>query len=204
MINVGKYSSPMDPMGMYIYIYIRYTSTSWDLQKLTSFPKKLQDLFYNQTEWPEFYTTPVLPHHLSSELKDALYRSWWPTRRPQEPGKCNETVPMRYWKKQNGHCFKPKIRPFHNAKWLKWFTAKCNSWPWAVFWKGAPSIPALKIKASNLLPEALILLIQAPTERKSESSHGGVVSILPSGTKSVMSFRVFLFDVTCQKTLTLP
>eukprot|EP00434_Breviolum_minutum_P002780 symbB.v1.2.002443.t3/scaffold126.1/size312799/7 len=52
----------------------------------------LLDLFYNQTEWPEFYTTPVLPHHLSSELKDALYRSWWPTRRPQEPGKCNETV----------------------------------------------------------------------------------------------------------------
>ena len=55
-----------------------------------------QDLFFNQTEWPELYTTPVLPHHVSSELKDALYRSWWPTKRPQEPGKCNETVPMRY------------------------------------------------------------------------------------------------------------
>lgn len=56
---------------------------------------ELLDLFFNQTQIPELYSTPVLPHHASQELKEALWRSRWPTR-PLRRNKCNETVPMRY------------------------------------------------------------------------------------------------------------
>jgi len=56
----------------------------------------LLDLFFNRTEAPELYTTPVLPHHVSPILKEALWQSRWPHPRPSEPGRCNETVPMRY------------------------------------------------------------------------------------------------------------
>lgn len=56
----------------------------------------LLDLFFNQTELPELYKTPVLPHRLSPELKEALYRSWLPHPRPKVPQRCNETVPMQY------------------------------------------------------------------------------------------------------------
>eukprot|EP00439_Symbiodinium_sp_Y106_P081092 s632_g19.t12 len=56
----------------------------------------LLDLFFNRTDFPELYKTPVLPHRLSSELRDALWRSRWPTPRPKSPARCNETVPMRF------------------------------------------------------------------------------------------------------------
>ncbi|CAE8655795.1 unnamed protein product [Polarella glacialis] len=56
----------------------------------------LLDLFFNQTELPELYTTPVLPHRISEELREALMRSRWPSPRPTSPGRCNETVPMRF------------------------------------------------------------------------------------------------------------
>lgn len=56
----------------------------------------LLDLFFNQTETPELYTTPVLPHRFSAELRDALWKSRWPDPRPAFPGRCNETIPMRY------------------------------------------------------------------------------------------------------------
>ncbi|OLP96889.1 hypothetical protein AK812_SmicGene20829 [Symbiodinium microadriaticum] len=56
----------------------------------------LLDLFFNRTDFPELYKTPVLPHRLSSELRDALWRSRWPTPRPNSPARCNETVPMRF------------------------------------------------------------------------------------------------------------
>jgi len=56
----------------------------------------LLDTFFNQTELPELYNTSVLPHHVSPVLKEALWRSRWPSPRPSTPGRCNETVPMRY------------------------------------------------------------------------------------------------------------
>ncbi|CAE7287986.1 unnamed protein product [Symbiodinium sp. CCMP2592] len=56
----------------------------------------LLDLFFNRTDFPELYKTPVLPHRLSSELRDVLWRSRWPTPRPKSPARCNETVPMRF------------------------------------------------------------------------------------------------------------
>merc|ERR1711972_333999 len=56
----------------------------------------LLDLFFNQSELPELYTTAVLPHHASAELQVALERSRWPSPRPSSPGRCNETVPMRF------------------------------------------------------------------------------------------------------------
>lgn len=56
----------------------------------------LLDLFFNRTDTPDLYTTAALPHRVSDELKDALWRSRRPHPRPDEPKRCNETVPMRY------------------------------------------------------------------------------------------------------------
>jgi len=57
----------------------------------------LLDLFYNQSETlPQLYSTTALPHHLSEELRKALFRSRRPAPRPEAPGRCNETVPMRW------------------------------------------------------------------------------------------------------------
>eukprot|EP00929_Paragymnodinium_shiwhaense_P098125 TRINITY_DN59660_c0_g1_i1.p1 TRINITY_DN59660_c0_g1~~TRINITY_DN59660_c0_g1_i1.p1 ORF type:complete len:647 (-),score=128.63 TRINITY_DN59660_c0_g1_i1:7-1947(-) len=56
----------------------------------------LLDLFFNQTDLPELYTTGVLPHHMSPILKEALWLSRWPTPRPENPTRCNETVPMNF------------------------------------------------------------------------------------------------------------
>lgn len=56
----------------------------------------LMDLFFNQSELPELYNTAALPHHVSAELKRALWLSRWSSRRPASPGRCNETVPMNF------------------------------------------------------------------------------------------------------------
>jgi len=57
----------------------------------------LMDLFFNRSDsLPELYSTAALPHRLSEELKEALWRSRWPTPRPLSPGRCNETVPMNW------------------------------------------------------------------------------------------------------------
>eukprot|EP00747_Dinoflagellata_sp_TGD_P020911 gnl/TRDRNA2_/TRDRNA2_128139_c1_seq1.p1 gnl/TRDRNA2_/TRDRNA2_128139_c1~~gnl/TRDRNA2_/TRDRNA2_128139_c1_seq1.p1 ORF type:complete len:239 (-),score=14.12 gnl/TRDRNA2_/TRDRNA2_128139_c1_seq1:40-756(-) len=56
----------------------------------------LLDMFFNETDHPELYTTTALPHHVSDNLKAALFRSFRPEGRPVSPGRCKETVPMRY------------------------------------------------------------------------------------------------------------
>ena len=56
----------------------------------------LLELFFNQTDVPELYTSPVLPHRISPVLKEALWRSRLSEPRPAYPGHCNETVPMKY------------------------------------------------------------------------------------------------------------
>lgn len=56
----------------------------------------LLDLFFNQSELPELYSTPALPHRASPQLREALWRSRWPAPRPASPGRCKETVPMNF------------------------------------------------------------------------------------------------------------
>ncbi|CAK0900028.1 unnamed protein product, partial [Prorocentrum cordatum] len=56
----------------------------------------LMDMFFNQTGLPELYSTAALPHRVSDVLREAMWLSRWPHPRPAVPGRCNETVPMRY------------------------------------------------------------------------------------------------------------
>lgn len=101
--------------------------------------------------------------------------------------RCNSDAPKKKSKKPGQTLNIPSFNPWYNAKCPRWFTAKCSSCPCGVFWNGAPSIPALKIKASKF--EVARLRTQVATERRSESSQGAAeVSNLASGKRSVMSW----------------
>ena len=56
---LGKYSSPMDPMGIYI---IFYTSTSWDLQNSPAFPRNCRISFITRLSGQN--STPLLCYRI--------------------------------------------------------------------------------------------------------------------------------------------